>query len=59
MRELWRGLFEIARGILAELSDQSAYQRHLAAHGVEHSAEAWRAFQDQHGQALARRPKCC
>ena len=30
--------------LLRELSDQNAYQRHLAACGVEHSAEEWRRF---------------
>ena len=56
---LWRALADIARGILRELSDQSAYERHLAAHGVRHSPEAWRRFQDEQWQARAHRPKCC
>jgi hypothetical protein len=55
----WRTLVNIIKGILAELTDQTAYQRHLEAHGTVHSAEAWRRFQDEHGQARARRPKCC
>ena len=59
MRTGWRSLMQIVKGILAELSDQTAYQRHLRAHGAVHSPEAWRQFQDEHGQASARRPKCC
>lgn len=59
LRIRWRALVEIARGILAELSDQAAYQRHLAAHGAADSPAAWREFQDEQWQARARRPKCC
>jgi len=59
MKARWHELVRIFRGILAELSDQTAYQRHLAAHGVTHSPEAWRQFQDEHENARARRPKCC
>jgi len=59
MRPGWRSFIQIVKGILAELSDQTAYERHLAAHGAAHSPEAWRQFQDEHEQARSRRPKCC
>ena len=59
MKQVWCEFISILRGILAELSDQTAYQRHLAAHGATHSPEAWRQVQDEHWQARARRPKCC
>ncbi len=59
MKQRWRELLEIFTGLLAELTDQAAYQRHLAAHGAVHSPQAWRTFQDQQWQARARRPKCC
>jgi hypothetical protein len=52
-------LLTILRGILDELSDQSAYRRYLTAHSVAHSPQAWRAFQDQHWQAKSRRGRCC
>lgn len=52
-------LFEILRGIVDELTDQSAYRRFLAAHALEHSAAAWRAFQDERWLAKARRGRCC
>lgn len=52
-------LLEILRGILAELSDQNAYQRYLAAHGEIASPAAWRRFQDHHWQAKSRRGRCC
>jgi hypothetical protein len=54
-----RKLFEILRGIVAELSDQNAYRRYLVAHGVTHSPDAWRAFQDEHWRAKSRRGRCC
>ncbi len=46
-------------GLLKELSDQSAYERHLAAHGRPHSPEEWRRFSDARLQARYGRPKCC
>jgi len=46
-------------GLLAELTDQNAYRRYLAAHHLEPSGESWRAFQDEHWQAKSRRGRCC
>jgi hypothetical protein len=54
----FRGL-TIIRGIVDELSDQTAYRRFLTAHGVEHSPTAWREFQDEHWQAKSRRGRGC
>ena len=49
----------LALALLRELADESAYQRHLAAHGRKHSGEEWRRFSDRRlGQTYAR-PKCC
>jgi|KBSMisStaDraftv2_1062788.scaffolds.fasta_scaffold573104_2 hypothetical protein len=59
MKALFRRLVEVVSGVVAELSDQNAYQRHLAAHGVAHSPDEWRRFQDEHWQAKARRGRCC
>jgi hypothetical protein len=59
MRAFWRDLLGILRGVAAELSDQAAYQRHLAAHGAPHSPEEWRRFQDEHWAAKVRRGRCC
>jgi hypothetical protein len=55
LREFWK----IVRGIVDELTDRNAYVRHLAAHGVEHSGEEWRRFQDAHWAAKCRRGRCC
>ncbi len=35
-----RAFARIVTGLLKELSDESAYQRHLSAHGREHSGPA-------------------
>jgi hypothetical protein len=45
--------------LLRELSDESAYCRHLAAHGRAHSAQEWRNFSDQRMRDKYLRPKCC
>ena len=55
----FRHLLEILRGILDEITDQSAYRRHLLAHGVVHSPDEWRKFCDERYQAVAKRPRCC
>ena len=52
-------ILKILRGILAELSDQSAYRRYLATHHLEPSGASWRAFQDAHWQVKSRRGRCC
>ena len=57
-----RLLRSIAAGIaelLRELSDQNAYARHLAGHGVEHSPEEWRKFADERFRARYQQVKCC
>jgi uncharacterized short protein YbdD (DUF466 family) len=55
MRALWRILVGIAR----ELSDESAYARHLRVHGVEHSPAEWRKFFEYRANAKYKRAKCC
>jgi hypothetical protein len=46
-------------GVLRELADQSAYERHLAAHGRLPSPEEWRRFSDARLRAKYGRVKCC
>lgn len=55
MLEVWGNL----RGILDELSDQNAYRRHLAAHGVTDSPAEWRRFQDARLEGKSRQGRCC
>jgi hypothetical protein len=45
--------------LLGELSDESAYRRHLAFHGRQHSGEEWRRFSDERLRSKYLRPKCC
>ena len=54
-----RALFKILSGLLGELSDESAYARHLAAHGVVPSREEWRRFSDSRMKRKYSNAKCC
>ncbi len=54
-----RGLVRIVKGILREISDQNAYERHLRSRGSVHSAEEWRHFWDARMARKFRRSKCC
>ena len=51
--------FEILRGILDEITDQSAYRRHLAAHNAVDSPTEWRKFSDERYRGKATRARCC
>lgn len=59
MSAFFRAVWHVFSGVLAELSDQNAYRRHLAAHGAVHSPDEWRRFQDEHAAANSRRARCC
>jgi hypothetical protein len=59
MSAFFHALVRIVSGVVAELSDQNAYHRHLVAHGTVHSPEEWRRFQDEHSAAQSRQAKCC
>jgi predicted secreted acid phosphatase len=50
---------QVVVGLLRELADENAYQRHLAAHGRPHSPEEWRKFSEERLRAKYQRPKCC
>jgi hypothetical protein len=56
---LLRRFGKIVMGLLRELSDQTAYDRHLAAHGLRHSGDEWRRFCEERLRAKYTRPKCC
>jgi hypothetical protein len=42
-----------------ELSDETAYARHLQFTGHKHSPEEWRTFSDQKHQRKYQNTKCC
>ena len=55
-------LRRFARLVLAtlrEISDESAYRRHLTAHGRRHSGPEWRRFSEERHRAKYARAKCC
>jgi hypothetical protein len=54
-----RRIIEILKGIVNELTDQSAYRRYLVAHRLEDCPEVWRRFTDARWEKAAKRPKCC
>ena len=54
-----RKFLQILRGILDELTDQTAYRRHLAAHGAIDSPAEWRKFSDERYQSKSTKPRCC
>ena len=54
-----RRCFAFVLCLLREIGDENAYQRYLAAHGLTHSAAAWRAFFDAKAKARYQRAKCC
>ena len=50
---------QLLLALLRELSDENAYQRHLLAHGCEHSPREWRRFSEERFRAKYSRAKCC
>ena len=54
-----RALLRILVRIVRELSDESAYERHLSAHGRAHSGQEWRRFCEERLKAKYSRAKCC
>jgi hypothetical protein len=55
MRAFWK----IVVGILREIADESAYERHLAHHGREHSGPEWRRFCEERLRQKYARARCC
>lgn len=55
IRKFWR----IVMGILHELSDETAYRRHLAARGVAASGAEWRRFSEERLKQKYQRARCC
>jgi len=55
----WRTARRIVVGLLRELSDEAAYERHLARRGCSASPAEWRLFSDERQHGKYGRPKCC
>ncbi len=54
-----RGFFAILMGILREISDETAYQRHLRIHCRAHSGQEWRHFSEERLSQKYKRARCC
>jgi hypothetical protein len=52
-------IWQIVVGIMKEISDESAYERHLLAIGTTHSPAEWRRFSDARMRGKYQRAKCC
>ena len=57
--KLLRKIFELARSLARELSDETAYKRHLQLTGHHHSAVEWRVFSDRRHRRKYQNAKCC
>jgi hypothetical protein len=55
MKRFARFLLALAR----EISDESAYHRHLRQSGATHSGPEWRKFSDARMRQKYSRAKCC
>jgi hypothetical protein len=58
MRAL-RSITQFVWKLLRELSDESAYQRHLTLHCAQSSPEEWRRFSEERLRSKYSRPRCC
>jgi hypothetical protein len=58
MREL-RSFAQLVWRLLRELSDETAYQRHLSVHQAQSSPEEWRRFSEERLRSKYTRPRCC
>lgn len=59
MGDLIRRGFNLARSILLEIFDESAYARFLERRGTAASREAYAEFLREGQAARERRPRCC
>lgn len=54
-----RRLFSYFVALARELSDETAYARHLRMTGHAHSSAEWRAFSDRKHKRKYENAKCC
>jgi hypothetical protein len=54
-----RRLFAYVAALARDLSDETAYAKHLQWTGRAHSAAEWRAFIDRKHQRKYQNVKCC
>ena len=56
---VFRRIFAYIAALARDLSDQTAYARHLQLTGQLHSAAEWKAFSDRQNRRKYQNPKCC
>lgn len=54
-----RLVLNVLLNVLREISDETAYRRHLQLAGRIHSGAEWRRFSDERMEAKYQRAKCC
>ncbi len=54
-----QSLAQLVWRLLRELSDETAYQRHLSRHRARSSPEQWRRFSEERLRSKYTRPRCC
>jgi hypothetical protein len=54
-----RRLFSLLGALARELSDESAYARHLQVTSRSHSATEWKTFSDSRHRRKYQNAKCC
>ena len=54
-----RSIAQLVWSLLRELSDETAYQRHLSLHRAQSSPEEWRRFSEERLRSKYTRPRCC
>jgi hypothetical protein len=57
--KLLRRILSYLAALARELSDETAYARHLQLTGHAHSAAEWRAFSDHKHRRKYQNAKCC
>jgi hypothetical protein len=57
--KLLRQIYSYVVALAGELSDQTAYARHLELTGHPHSASEWRSFIDCKHKRKYQHAKCC
>ena len=59
MLRVLRPLAQLVWSLLRELSDETAYQRHLTLHRAQSSGAEWRRFSEERLCSKYTRPRCC
>ena len=56
---LFRNAWNIARGVLREIFDESSYERFLLRTKASRSVASYRDFMQERAAAMSKKPRCC